>query len=204
VRVAHGVPGRNRVGFYEDQPAEQIVSEVRDVRERTLISAHTHVQIDRVVRLEPSMGAALHADPHVGSHDRQAAAELRWHIVNPGSVGLPLNRDTRAQYAILDSVDSSSVWGGWRCTLCHVAYDRRPALAAFKETGMLASGGAISQLFYWELVTAEAEIIRFYQWAYANGLNPEDEVASTFEEYVAATGRDRYVWQRDPLHSRSG
>ncbi|NJN82265.1 MAG: hypothetical protein HC802_08290 [Caldilineaceae bacterium] len=41
VRVAHGVPGRNRVGFYNEQPAEAIVTEIETIGEATVISAHT-------------------------------------------------------------------------------------------------------------------------------------------------------------------
>ena len=81
-----------------------------------------------------------------------------------------------------------------------VNYDRRPALAAYASTGMLEAGGVMSQLFYWELVTAEPEIIRFYRWAGGNGLDPDrGAIRRIFEQYVAATGRDQYVHERDPL-----
>ena len=52
LRVAHGVPGRNRVGFYNDQPEAQIAGEIQEIQEHTLISAHTHVQIDRQIRFD--------------------------------------------------------------------------------------------------------------------------------------------------------
>ena len=47
LRVAHGVPGRNRTGFYRSQSDAAIAAEIMGVREHTLVSAHTHVQIDR-------------------------------------------------------------------------------------------------------------------------------------------------------------
>ncbi|MEZ4726160.1 MAG: metallophosphoesterase [Caldilineaceae bacterium] len=34
IRVAHGVPGRNRVGFHNEQADEQIAAEIRPIQER--------------------------------------------------------------------------------------------------------------------------------------------------------------------------
>jgi hypothetical protein len=68
---------------------------------------------------------------------------------------------------------------------------------------MLEAGGVISQLFYWEIVTAEPEIVRFYRWSAARGLDPDrGPIRRIFEQYVTATGRDQYVRDRDPLWSR--
>lgn len=203
LRIAHGVPGRNRVGFYRSQPDSAIAAEITHVRERTLVSAHTHVQIDRRVRLEDGMQAALAMDPHAGAdlYARGLAEPLRsWHVINPGSVGLPLDGRPRAQFAMLESVAEAAEPGGWRVTHHTVEYDHRRALAAFAETGMLEAGGVISELFYWEVVTAEPEIVRFYRWAAANGLDPDrDPIHGIFARYVATTGRDQYVRERDPL-----
>jgi hypothetical protein len=105
-----------------------------------------------------------------------------------------------AQFAILENVPERIVRGGWRVTHHAVTYDRRPALDAYATTGMLEAGGVMSQLFYWEVVTAEPEIIRFYRWAAAKGLDPDrDVIRRIFEQYVSATGRDQYVRERDPL-----
>ncbi len=212
LRVAHGVPGANRVGFYNHQPEEKIAIEIDHVRERTLLSAHTHVQIDRQIQVAADYSSVLHSDPHVDIHNvdshtvdihgRHRPAVRRWHLVNPGSVGLPLNRDVRTQFAMLEAVPDDVVWGGWRVSHHRVEYDRRPALAAYEESGMLEAGGVISQLFYWELVTADAELIYFYQWARKTGHDPDGDVRSTFQAYINSTGRDQFVRDRDPLFVR--
>ena len=162
------------------------------------------MQIDRQIEVAANYSGVLHSDPHidmhnVDMHDRHHASMRRWHLVNPGSVGLPLNGDTRAQFAILESVHESEIWGGWRATHHRVEYDRRPALAAYEESGMLESGGVISLLFYWELVTAEAELIYFYEWARKSGLDPDGDIRGTFRAYLDKTGRDQFVRDRDPL-----
>jgi predicted phosphodiesterase len=202
LRIAHGVPGRNRTGFYRSQADAAIAAEILGVREHTLVSAHTHVQIDRHVTVEDDSYSGLAADPHAGAdlflHGPRP--HCHWHVVNPGSVGLPLDERPAAQFAVLESVPEAAVRGGWRVTHHSVDYDRRPALAAYTSTGMLEAGGVISQLFYWELVTAEPEIIRFYRWAGRKGLDPDrGAIRRIFEQYVAATGRDQYVGERDPL-----
>lgn len=207
VRVAHGVPGRNRVGFYNGQPADEIVNEIQSIPESTLISAHTHVQINRHIRWDVNRQQALQSDPHGSSAlltTSAAPGEIHrhWHLINPGSIGLPLNGRTTAQYALMENVPEMTSPSGWQAELCEVAYDQRLALQAFHDSGMLTAGGVISELFYWEVVTAEAEIVYFYRWAWASGQNPDSSIRDAFRAYTAATGRDQYVRQRDPLRQR--
>jgi hypothetical protein len=199
LRVTHAVPGRNRVGFYHEQAAAAIVTELSAVHEATLISAHTHVQVDRIVSSAGDANDDLFADPHSGIQPEDPTNRL-WHVVNPGSVGLPLNGDPAAQFAMLESVPGQEVPGGWRATHYRVPYDRRPALAAYAETGMAAAGGVITQLFYWELVTAEPEIVVFYRWARAHGYDADGDVRTAFAAYGAATGRPAYIRSLDPLY----
>ena len=203
LRMAHGVPGRNRVGFYNEQPAEVIAVELTHVHERTMVSAHTHVQVDRVVSLAEVRQPDLYADPHraAGRRNGGAGGSVRqWHVINPGSVGLPLNGDPRAQFALLESVDEDVAPGGWLATHHRVAYDRRPALEAYHSSGMWEAGGVITQLFYWELVTAEAEIVAFYSWARLMGLDPDGDITGAFRTYKERTGREAYVRRLDPLY----
>ena len=119
-------------------------------------------------------------------HNYVAPIHRQWHVVNPGSVGLTLDGDPCAQFAMLESVPGSKEPGGWQVTHHRIPDDRRPALEAFSVSGMLEAGGVISRLFYWELVSGEPEIIRFYRWAYANGRDPDkDGVHDVFAQYKA-------------------
>jgi hemoglobin-like flavoprotein len=68
---------------------------------------------------------------------------------------------------------------------------------------MMAVGGAITELFYWELVTAEPEIVRFYRWAREQGLDPEEDLAAAFGAYKHGTKRDQYIRSHDPRFVRS-
>ncbi len=204
MRMAHGVPGRNRVGFYQEMPADKILPEIRTIPERTLLSAHTHVQVDRHVSLRDAQ------DPRSDPHDESSRyidgilpercdPGTHWHVINPGSVGLPLNGDPRAQFAILESVPEAVEAGGWAVTHHRVPYDRRPVLDSFHGTGLLEVGGVIAQLFYWELITAEPEIIHYYHWCRAQGWDADGDMQAALRAYAAATGRDRFVADRNPL-----
>ncbi|HXF60776.1 MAG TPA: metallophosphoesterase [Caldilineaceae bacterium] len=213
LRIAHGVPGRNRVGFYPDQPAASVARELMGIQEATVISAHTHVQVDRHIRIRADAlpNAPVEGNGHdVGRqhnhHDHNDQTNHRdnrhWHLINPGSVGLPLNGDPAAQFAILESVPASEEPGGWRATHIRVRYDRRPALEAFGTSGLMAAGGVMAELFYWELATAEQEILRFFRWAREHGFDLDGNMAAAFDAYTAATQRDVYVRRHDPLYVR--
>lgn len=205
LRIAHGVPGRNRVGFYNGQAAAQIVAEIQGVGERTLISAHTHVQIDRHLHIDIDRSSTLQFDPHVDAHPpTHSEIHRHWHLINPGSVGLPLNGEPTAQFALLENVTEQEAAGGWRATMQRVPYDRRSALAAYTDSGMLEMGGVMTRLFYWEVVTAETEIILFYRWAWEHGYDPDCATQAAFDAYVTATRRDQYVRARDPIHHIAG
>jgi predicted phosphodiesterase len=186
LRVAHGVPGHNRTGFRNEHSDEHIAAAVDHVNERTLISAHTHVQIDRQVERPLSIDS-----PH----------PRRWHVVNPGAVGLPLSGNPNAHFALLESVGKDEEADGWRVHFHSVAYDRRPLLESYHSSGMLEQGGVVAQLFYWEIVTARSEVVRFLIWAHQQGYDAEDAIDDTFRRYQEATGRAQYVRERDPLHN---
>ncbi len=199
IHLTHGIPGNNRFGFSTDMPEERIAATLTTVDRDTFINAHTHQQIDRIVTLQASNDEES-ADPAFYLESGKHQDPPKWHIINPGSVGLPLNGDVRAQFAIIDSVSPTAIHGGWRVSHYRVDYDRRPALEGFFESEMLEAGGVISELFYWELVTARREIPFFFQWRRANlppnnGLSFDEE----FQAYKDATGRHEFIKQRDPL-----
>jgi predicted phosphodiesterase len=61
-------------------------------------------------------------------------------VVNPGSVGIPVNGDPRAQYALLRAEA-----GRWDAQLCAVPYDQDATRRAFLERGLLHQGGGLAR-----------------------------------------------------------
>lgn len=61
-------------------------------------------------------------------------------VLNPGSVGQPLNGDVRAQYALLTWQD-----GGWQAELRTIDYEVGQVLVAYRSSGLLAEGGVFTR-----------------------------------------------------------
>ncbi len=198
IRLAHGTPGNHRMGFTPTMPEADIAAALASIPQTTFVNAHTHQQVDRIIRTPPHLPDPA-GDPGYFLEKNRVDGQRLWHVINPGSVGLPLNGDPRAQFAIIENIPPDQIPGGWRVTHYRIPYDRRPALEGFHTRGMLAQGGVISQLFYWELVTAEREIPYFFLWKQAH--LPDDALSFTesFRAYQEATGRADYVRARDPL-----
>ena len=203
LRITHGAPGNNRMGFINSMPAEKIIAAIQDVPQKTFINAHSHVQIDRIVSERENGAEEKTSDPLFYLEEKEPTSPRTWHIINPGSVGQPLNGDVRAQFAILESVSPDAVPGGWRVSHYRIPYDRRPALAAYFSSGMMAAGGVISELFYWELVTAKREISYFFVWERENLSPGKYSIREAFEAYKRATGRESSIQQEDPLRTDS-
>jgi diadenosine tetraphosphatase ApaH/serine/threonine PP2A family protein phosphatase len=73
----HASPRSDVIGF-EPEPADDEADQLAGVAERRVVAGHTHIQF------------------------RRQSAVAGVELVNPGSVGLPLDGDTRAAYALQD------------------------------------------------------------------------------------------------------
>jgi len=94
-------------------------------------------------------------------------------IVNPGSVGWPLNGDTHAQYALLDWRD-----GQWQPQLKRVPYDRQAVIRIFEDSGFLEECGPLARAFL-ESILAGKDIAKLFfnhvnNLAEARGIELED------------------------------
>jgi hypothetical protein len=77
-------------------------------------------------------------------------------IVTAGSVGLPLNGLSTAQYLLLERRD-----GRWHIAHQSVPYDFNVTLARFEQSGYLDATGVVGRLFRRELATASFQIVPF-------------------------------------------
>ncbi|MDX2186966.1 MAG: metallophosphoesterase family protein [Opitutaceae bacterium] len=101
----------------------------------------------------------------VRGHNHYAGITL-WrgrHIVNAGSVGLPLDGSPKAQFVILELKA-----GTWRAEHHAIAYDVARAVRRFEETGYLDEGGPLAHLYMKEVETASFRVVPFlkFQTAY--------------------------------------
>jgi predicted phosphodiesterase len=101
VLFVHGCPARDDESF-SAEPGPEDVERLGGVRNRTIVFGHSHVQFQR----EGPFGT---------------------YLVNPGSVGMPLDGGVGAAYAL---------WHGGRSfDLRRVAYDNERAAAAYEALG---------------------------------------------------------------------
>ena len=70
-------------------------------------------------------------------------------VLNPGSVGAPLNGDVRAQYALLTWQD-----GCWQAEHRAIGYDLNRIRVAYEESGLLAEGGVFTRAWLLTIETA--------------------------------------------------
>lgn len=111
-------------------PEEALAEMFPDVQEALIVRAHDHIQ-------------------DIRPWGRRT-------IVTAGSIGVPLDGDTTAQYLILDQARE-----GWAIRHQAVPYDLDAALARFADSGYLAAAGPIARLCRRELATATLQVVPF-------------------------------------------
>lgn len=152
LRLVHGSPRSAHEGIGSWTSERDLTAHLALVEEGLLVCAHTHRPMVR--RLPGGM------------------------VVNVGSVGLPFNGDTRAQYALFERTA-----GGWEVELRGVAYDLAETLEIYESSGFLAAGGATARLLKLELENARPFLVPFLKWAEAREVRPEPERIPDFLDF---------------------
>jgi len=149
LRLVHGSPRSWNESIGPWTSDDEVTRHLERIEERVLVCAHTH----RPMLREIDDGL----------------------VVNVGAVGLPFNRDPRAQYAILEHAD-----GRWSARFRQVAYDRSRTLDAYRSSGFLEHGGITATLLKMELEQAVPFLVPFLKWARAFGRPPEASAIAAF------------------------
>ncbi len=164
LRVIHGTPRNPWEPLYPWTSPDKLRERLADVEETTIVAAHTHVPMDLWFE--------------------------RWHVVNPGSVGLPLDGRHEASYLILDG-DAE----GWRATLRRVPFSNEAVFAEFARQGFIEECGTIGELIVEEFRTADLQIAPFHRWRAAVG--PELPFSTeTLARFRALPDRKAYLNSR--------
>lgn len=151
VRVLHGLPGNPWRGMHPLLSDAELAAALGGVPEPTVIGAHTHLPMSR-----------------------QLAGR---HVLNPGSVGVPLDGELRAGYMLLEAEA-----GGWRPTFRRVAYDVAPLAAEFARQRFVERGGPVAELVIREFETARLWVLPYLAWrqAHAPGQPDTSELLAAF------------------------
>ncbi|MBI4551574.1 MAG: metallophosphoesterase family protein [Candidatus Latescibacteria bacterium] len=162
LRIVHGSPRSPWESMYPILSDEEIEVFMTDVEEATVIAGHTHLPMDR----------------RVG----------RWRILNPGSVGVPVDGRSGASYLLLEGTDE-----GWRPAFRRVHYDVAPLFREFERQGFLDECGVIGHLVLEEFRTARLQVHPFVRWRQAH--YPNEPVTMALLERFSPTSR----WAYTPL-----
>lgn len=133
LRIVHGSPRSAWESILPDITEAEAELALGGVEEATLVAAHTHLPMDRQVG--------------------------RWHIINPGSVGVPLHGRHEATYMLMEGTPD-----GWRATQRRLPLDPTPVLAEFERQGFGEECGVIGALVMDEFRYARMEVPPFLNW----------------------------------------
>jgi predicted phosphodiesterase len=101
-------------------------------------------------------------------------------VVNPGAVGLPFDRDTRASYAQI-------VWqkDTWLAEIVRIPYDRDRARADFVDSGYLENASALAKLVLNEFEQARSHLFEWHDRYHSDVLNHKITVSQAVDHYLA-------------------
>jgi predicted phosphodiesterase len=160
VRVFHGSPGNPWVSIVPNAAEAEIVNRLAEVEESTIIAGHSHLPMGR----------------RFG----------RWHVVNPGSVGVPLDGDLTASYVILEGDVS-----GWTPIFRRIPFDSERLLAEFERQRFTERYEPVAHLVIEELKTARLQVYPFGQWRRKH--HPDEPETMALLELFASVDRWEYT-----------
>jgi predicted phosphodiesterase len=169
-RVVHGRPGDHWRGMYPQQGDAELAAILAGVGEPAVIAAHTHIPMNL----------------------RAAGRQ----IINPGSVGVPLDGDLSASYVILEAAGDQ-----WRPIFRRVEYDLSPLWEAFARQRFAARGGPVAELVVREFETARLWVLPYLAWRdrHAPGQPDTAELLAAFLAEDPWRYTPREYWPEDML-----
>ena len=157
VRLVHGTPRANTEGIGPWSSDRSMCRHLDSIHESVLVCAHTHRPLER------------------SFPDGQ--------VVNVGSVGLPFNRDPRAQYVVLHA-EGDIV----RVEFRRVDYDRARILSIYETSGFLEAGGVTSRLLLMEIRDAVPYLVPFLSWTASQDI---PQTLQAIDDFLAVYNPDR-------------
>lgn len=134
IRVVHGIPDNPWQAIFPQTPMADIELWLNDVPETTVISAHSHISMERCVD--------------------------RWQIFNPGSVGVPVDGNFTASYMILEGHQDGWDLLAHR----RIPFDYAPLVAEFERQQFEERCGGTGRLIIEEFRTARLQVYPFHMW----------------------------------------
>ena len=113
----------------------------------------------------------------------------RWLVVNVGAVGISYDGDPRASYALLRG-DAA----GWQVEIRRVEYDRGVVDAGYRESGLLAEGGAMAEMFRRSVLSGLPWVSDFAWWMRDQPPEASLDMAAALRAYDARHGPGHWAF----------
>lgn len=133
IRVVHGSSNNPWKGIYAAHTPAFNTQLLAGIAEPIVIAGHTHLAMNQVID--------------------------RWHVLNPGTVGVPLSGAPAAQYMLLDAAGDT-----WQPTFRTVEYDQTPLFKAFEAQQFVERCGPIGQAVVKEFETSAMQVVPLLMW----------------------------------------
>jgi predicted phosphodiesterase len=133
IRVVHGLPGDPFRSLDRLTSIEEARALLAGIAEQVVISGHYHLSFDR--RIDG------------------------WRVLNPGSLGVPLDGCQDAHYLLLESHN-----GDWQATFRRVPVDYAPLYAEFARQRFVEQTGVIGHLIVEQFRHARPIIVAYDRW----------------------------------------
>lgn len=158
--VVHGSPRSAFEGLYATAADAELVAALAGVDEMTVIAGHTHLEMDRIAG--------------------------QWRILNPGTVGCPIDGGDGARYMLLEARR-----GGWHASFRNVPYDMSPMFIVFERLRFAETCGVVGQLIIEEFRTARLRLSTFNRWRSA--ICPETPISTALLAEFAKVNAWDYI-----------
>lgn len=132
IQIFHGTPDSPWESIFWTMTDEEISRLLSNVEAEFIICGHTHLPMDRQVH--------------------------RWRILNPGSVGIPLDGIRSASYMILEGNEQ-----GWEPSFRRIAFDYTVIFDEFEKSGYNRECGPIGRLIV-EIYKRARPTFGFLKW----------------------------------------
>jgi putative phosphoesterase len=166
IRVVHGSLENSSEHLYPGYGSEALSRDLARIDEPVLVCGHTHI-------------------PWRETRDGCLA-------FNPGSVGVPLNGVTGAQYALMN-------WKGdcWELEFRLVKYDLSRVRREYEKTGFLEEGGAFAKAFLLEVEHGRNFTLRFLDYAHQQVIHAGLPDGEFIPDEVWDRAAETFDWESD-------
>ena len=133
IRLLHGSARDEHESIFPCASDREVTESLAGTSEQVVVAGHSHLPMQRTAG--------------------------KWQILNPGSVGVPLDGKASASYMLLEGDGS-----GWKPTFRRVPFDHGPVFREFGHQGFVEECGIVGYLVVQTFITARPQVTPFLRW----------------------------------------